>query len=213
MEKILLLLMAVITVVSCNKIRANGFIITGKVNDIENSVSIFLQKRGSTGLDPKLKAANEGKKIKKSLDSIKNLSIGSPAPDFSGLNPEGKIVSLKESMGKLTIVDFWASWCASCRRENQDVVALYKEFHDKGLNIVGVSLDKDGNKWKEAIAKDKLIWIQISNLKGWGNDPIALKYNIKGLPAVFLVDADGKIIAKDVHGAELKARVAAALDL
>lgn len=203
--------MAVITTVSCNKIIENEFIITGKINGIGNGVSLFLQKSGSTELDPKVKAADEGKKIKKSLDTIKNLSIGSLAPDFSGPNPEGKIVSLKESMGKLTIIDFWASWCASCRQENSNVVALYKEFHDKGINIIGISLDKDVHKWKEAIAKDKLAWTQISNLKGWGNDPIALQYNIKGLPAIFLIDANGKIIAKDLHGAELRARVAAAL--
>jgi thiol-disulfide isomerase/thioredoxin len=76
------------------------------------------------------------------------------------LNPEGKTISLKESLGKVTIIDFWASWCGPCRAENPNVVALYNEFHDKGLNIIGVSLDKDATKWKEAIAKDKLTWTQ-----------------------------------------------------
>jgi thiol-disulfide isomerase/thioredoxin len=76
---------------------------------------------------------------------------------FCCSNPEGKVV-LKESLGKVTIVDFWASWCAPCRRENPNVVAIYKDLHSKGLNIVGVSLDKDAAKWKEAIAKDKLTW-------------------------------------------------------
>ena len=115
-------------------------------------------------------------------------------------------------MGKLTIIDFWASWCAPCRQENPNVVALYKEFHDKGLNIIGVSLDRKGEatKWKEAIAKDGLTWTQISNLKFW-DDPIAQKYNVKSIPATFLVDANGKIIATDLRGAELRAKVAAVL--
>jgi peroxiredoxin len=163
-------------------------------------------------LDPKLKATKEGKKIKKSLETQNNTKIGSLAPDFSGPNPEGKTISLKESMGKLTIVDFWASWCAPCRQENPNVVALYKEFHDKGLNIVGVSLDREGEaaKWKEAIAKDGLTWTQISNLKFW-DDPIAQKYNVKSIPATFLIDASGKIIATDLRGAALRAKVAAVL--
>jgi len=163
-------------------------------------------------LDPKLKATKEGKKIKKSLEIQNNAKVGSLAPDFSGPGPDGKIISLKESMGKLTIIDFWASWCAPCRQENPNVVALYKEFHDKGLNIIGVSLDREGEatKWKEAIAKDGLTWTQISNLKFW-DDPIAQKYNVKSIPATFLVDANGKIIATDLRGAELRAKVAAVL--
>ena len=87
------------------------------------------------------------------------------------------------------------------------MVSLYKEFHTKGLNIIGVSLDKDATAWKEAIAKDKLTWIEISNLKEWA-DPIAATYNIQGIPAAFLLDANGKIVAKDLLGAELKAKVA-----
>lgn len=87
------------------------------------------------------------------------------------------------------------------------MVSLYKEFHDKGLNIIGVSLDKDATAWKEAIAKDKLTWIEVSNLKEW-SDPIAATYNIEAIPAAYLLDANGKIVAKDLLGAELKAKVA-----
>ncbi len=87
------------------------------------------------------------------------------------------------------------------------MVSLYKEFHDKGLNIIGVSLDKDATAWKEAIAKDNLTWIEISNLKEW-EDPIAATYNIEGIPATFLLDANGKIVAKNLLGNELKAKVA-----
>jgi thiol-disulfide isomerase/thioredoxin len=117
------------------------------------------------------------------------------------------MVSLKESLGKITIVDFWASWCGPCRQENPNVVALYNDFHSKGLNIIGVSLDKDAAKWKEAIAKDKLTWTQVSNLKFW-DDPIAAQYKVEAIPATFVLDASGKIIAKDLRGEELRTKIA-----
>nr|MBP8066820.1 TlpA family protein disulfide reductase [Flavobacterium sp.] len=103
--------------------------------------------------------------------------------------------------------DFWASWCGPCRAENPNVVALYNEFHPKGLNIIGVSLDKDAAKWEEAIGKDKLAWIHVSNLKHW-QEPIAKQYGVESIPATFILDASGKIVAKDLRGEELKAKVA-----
>ena len=160
-------------------------------------------------LEADLKITKSGKKVKEALDAFSKTKTGEKAPDFSAKNPEGKVISLKESLGKVTIIDFWASWCAPCRAENPNVVALYNEFHGKGLNIIGVSLDREGDaaKWKEAIAKDKLAWTQVSNLKFW-EDPIALKYNVKSIPATFILDAKGNIVAKDLHGPELKAKVA-----
>ena len=86
------------------------------------------------------------------------------------------------------------------------MVALYKEFHSKGLNIVGVSLDKDAAKWKEAIAKDGLTWTHVSNLKFW-DEPIAKQYNVESIPATFILDASGKVVAQDLRGAELKAKI------
>ena len=166
------------------------------------------------GLDKEVKDTKHGKKIKKQLDELTkpvaaavNVGVGSAAPDFSAPSPEGKAVSLKQSMGKVTIVDFWASWCKPCRAENPNMVALYKEFHAKGLNIVGVSLDDDTTKWKDAIAKDKLTWTHVSNLKNF-EDPIATLYSIKSIPSTFILDASGKIVAKDLRGAELKAKIA-----
>lgn len=140
------------------------------------------------------------------------LDLGDIAPNFSAPDPHGKMVSLKESMGKVTLIDFWASWCGPCRVENPNVVALYNDFHDKGLNIIGVSLDRadQKDKWLEAVATDKLTWTQVSNLQHW-NDPIAKTYNVEGIPATFLLDAEGKIIAKNLRGAELRAKVAEVL--
>ena len=159
-------------------------------------------------LDKSILDTKSGKNIKKMLDAMTSVEIGSVAPDFSAPSPDGKMISLKESMGKVTLIDFWASWCGPCRKENPNVVAMYNELHDKGLNIIGVSLDKEGDaeKWKEAIAKDGLTWNQISNLKFW-KEPIAEQYNVKSIPATFLLDASGKIVAKDLRGEELKAKV------
>jgi len=170
-------------------------------------------KKYYTALDQTLKDTKTGKSIKSKLDQIEkpvaavgSVGIGSVAPDFAAPSPEGKTISLKESLGKVTIIDFWASWCAPCRAENPNVVAMYNELHAKGLNIISVSLDKDAAKWKEAIAKDKLSWNQISNLKFW-DEPIAATYGVKSIPATFILDSNGTIVAKDLRGAELKAKI------
>jgi len=170
-------------------------------------------KKYYTALDQTLKDTKTGKSIKSKLDQIEkpvaavgSVGIGSVAPDFAAPSPEGKTISLKESLGKVTIIDFWASWCAPCRAENPNVVAMYNELHSKGLNIISVSLDKDAAKWKEAIAKDKLSWNQISNLKFW-DEPIAATYGVKSIPATFILDSNGTIVAKDLRGAELKAKI------
>ncbi|WP_240976674.1 TlpA family protein disulfide reductase [Flavobacterium rivulicola] len=120
------------------------------------------------------------------------------------------MVSLKESLGKVTLIDFWASWCMPCRKENPKVVALYNEFHSKGFNVISVSLDKDADQWKEAIAKDKLTWTQVSNLKEM-EDPIAKQYGIELIPTTFLLDASGKIVGIDLPHEELKAKIQALL--
>ena len=97
-------------------------------------------------------------------------------------------------------------WIDPTENPNPNVVQVYNDFHAKGLNIISVSLDKDGAKWKEAIAKDGLTWTHVSNLMFW-DEPIAVKYNIKSIPATFILDANGKIIAKDLRGAELRAKI------
>lgn len=166
-------------------------------------------------LDESLKNTKPGKAIKEKIGQMKLPAVGASAPpvgsakwrsDFSAPNPEGKTVSLKESLGKVTIVDFWASWCGPCRKENPNVVAIYKELHSKGLNIIGVSLDKEASAWKEAIAKDNLTWTHVSNLKFW-DEPIAKQYGVESIPATFILDSSGKIVAQDLRGPELRAKV------
>jgi peroxiredoxin len=154
-------------------------------------------------ISDKLKTIEKNMKNPAAAEKLNSLKL---APDFSAKSPNGTTISLKESLGKVTIIDFWASWCGPCRKENPNVVALYNEFHSKGLNIIGVSLDDDATKWKDAIAKDKLTWNQVSNLKGF-EDPIATLYDVQQIPTTFVLDSKGNIVAKDLRGDELKAKV------
>lgn len=131
---------------------------------------------------------------------------GDKAPEFTAPDTEGKAISLKDNLGKITILDFWASWCAPCRAENPNVVKLYKKYHKKGLNIIGISVDENGEQWKSAIIQDSLPWIQVSNLKGM-KDPIAKEYSIKSVPTVYILDENGIIIARDLRGKDLEERI------
>jgi peroxiredoxin len=176
-------------------------------NSIKNpGVDIESFKKTFSKLDAALKNTKPGKSIENQLANYKPLTVNSVAPDFSAPNLDGKMVSLKESLGKVTIIDFWASWCGPCRRENPNVVALYNKFHSKGLNIVGVSLDKTKDDWKKAIEKDTITWIQVSNLKFW-EEPIAKLYKVEQIPSTFILDKTGKIIAKNLNGKELEDKI------
>ncbi|HNA42394.1 MAG TPA: TlpA disulfide reductase family protein, partial [Saprospiraceae bacterium] len=125
--------------------------------------------------------------------------IGLPAPDFTLETPDGKKVSLKDFKGKVVLIDFWASWCGPCRRENPNVVAMYNRYKDKGFEILGVSLDRSKEPWIKAIADDKLTWPHVSDLKGWGSSAAAL-YGITSIPHTVLVDRDGRIVARQLRG-------------
>ncbi|NQY06945.1 MAG: AhpC/TSA family protein [Flavobacteriaceae bacterium] len=155
----------------------------------------------------------------KSLVAAKNLAaeykksqltkIGVKAADFTGNTPEGKQVSLSSvtAKGKVTIVDFWASWCRPCRMENPNVVRLYNEYHSKGLEIIGVSLDKTAPAWEKAIADDQLTWTHVSHLQYW-NEPIAKQFGITSIPQTLILDENGVIIAKNLRGKELADKLA-----
>ena len=139
--------------------------------------------------------------------------IGQIAPTFSGPSPSGEMIALNDIKGKVTLIDFWASWCKPCRRENPNVVKVYNKYHDKGLEIIGVSLDGSRNQrdpkaaWVKAIQDDNLTWNHVSNLQ-YFNDPMAKAYNIRSIPATFLIDENGKILAKNLRGDALEKAIA-----
>jgi peroxiredoxin len=171
-----------------------------------------------------LKNSNLGKRVAKSIPEIRKqyaviaaTHLGKVAPNFSAPNPNGITIELNSIKGKATLIHFWSSWYKASRRENLRLVELYKKYHDKGLEMIGVSLDGNSNQknpksdWKQAIKDDQLIWNQISNLD-YFNDTISKAYNVRSLPASFLLDSKGVIVGKNLNGNSLEDKLKELLD-
>ena len=158
-------------------------------------------------LGEKAKASAQGKAIAAQIAKLESTAIGQIAPNFTITTPEGESISLYDIKGKVKLIDFWASWCGPCRGENPHVVEIYKEYHPKGLEIFGVSLDNNKEAWVKAIADDGLVWKHGSDLKGWQSAPPQL-YSVSGIPHTVLLDENNKIIAKNLRGDELKQKIA-----
>ena len=155
----------------------------------------------------RIRSSKSGLNISNIINAPVNpTAIGEIAPLFEGPTPTGDRLALESLRGKVTIIDFWASWCRPCRIENPNLVRLYNRMHDKGLEIIGVSLDRNKASWERAIADDGLTWNHVSNLQYW-SDPIAQLYSVRAIPAAFVLDRDGRIVAKNLRGAQLDAKI------
>lgn len=153
------------------------------------------------------KATEPGKTIGERLAKLEAVAVGKVAPNFTQNTPEGQPLSLYDIKGKVKIIDFWASWCGPCRRANPDMVKLYNKYHKKGLEIIGVSLDRNKEDWEKAIKDDKLDWYQVSDLQYWNNS-VAQMYAVNSIPHLFILDENNTIVADNLHGEELAAKVA-----
>jgi peroxiredoxin len=160
-----------------------------------------------SGLDTALTSLPQIKSLKERIEVMKKVSVSQKAPDFTLNDVNGKPVSLYSKLGpKLLLIDFWAAWCQPCRQENPNVVKVYNEFHKKGFDVFGVSLDHSKDAWVKAIADDKLTWTHVSDLQWWNNAAAKL-YAVNSIPANFLLDETGKIIGKNIRGEALYNKV------
>ena len=178
----------------------------------KNSPGVLLNYEATNpsyvGLSDALKETALGKELGARLETVKGALTGAQFKDFVSTTPDGKQLSLKEvvASNKYTLVDFWASWCGPCRKENPNVVKTFNAFKEKGFTVLSVSLDEDGAKWKAAIEKDGMPWFHVSSLKGW-KEPAAMLYNIRAIPQNVLVDANGKIVATNLRAETLFSKV------
>lgn len=181
------------------------------VSNVYRNGAISEMKEGLALLDASLSTSTYYQSLSEKIVKLEAVAVGQMAPDFTMNDQEGNPISLSSFKGKYLLIDFWASWCGPCRRENPHVVKLYQEFNAKGFEILGVSLDQKQDAWLKAIDDDQLTWSHVSDLQGWANSAAKL-YAVSSIPHTVLLDKEGKIIAKNLRGDELHAKVAELLN-
>jgi peroxiredoxin len=174
---------------------------------LQDNLSAEQLEKLYTNLTPTVKAISFVRMIPEKIRAKKRAAVGMPAPEFAAMDITGKRFSLSDYRGKYVLLEFWASWCVPCRAENPDLLIAYKKYQDKGFVVVGISLDDKKEKWEKAIEEDKLPWIHISELTAFDNK-IAKLYGVQPIPDNFLIDPQGKIIARQLRGREVEERLA-----
>ncbi|MCL6523207.1 MAG: AhpC/TSA family protein [Thermoflavifilum sp.] len=177
------------------------------MNELRERIPPHELQQAFETLTPTIQASHYGRAAQAYIQSALLTAEGSIAPDFTLPDTNGVPVKLSSFRGKYVLIDFWASWCGPCRIESPYVVEAYQKFKDKNFTILGVSLDYDRDRWLKAIHDDHLEWTQVSDLKYWQN-AAAVQYQVESIPANFLLDPEGRIIAKNLRGEELTATLA-----
>jgi len=159
------------------------------------------------------KLTPSGKNLKERIEINKRTAIGKVAPDVSQKDSSGRVINLSDFRGKYVLVEFWASWCTPCRRENPKLVKTYERFKNKNFEIFGISIDEGRNSWLNAMKKDNLTWTNAADLLNEEKNPAAKAYGVVGVPNNFLIDPQGVIIGKDLKGVALENKLEAILSV
>ena len=184
--------------------KAYKYALAGTVMGLSSSPKLALCETYLNDYSNKFNIRNSASvnRIRYTINQARTSLIGAEAPDFTMNGVDDKPLSLKQMRGKVLLVDFWASWCGPCRKENPNVVAAYQKFKDKGFDVLGVSLDSNKDRWLDAIKADNLVWTHVCDMKGWQNDAAKL-YSVTSIPQNVLLDKEGKILARNLRGDQL----------
>lgn len=173
---------------------------TGAPVDVKKIEPIY------NAMSKSLRETDQGRELGQRILAAKTIHVGAPAPKFTQQDVNGKPLKLEDIRSKYVLVEFWASWCGPCRAENPNLTKQYAKYKSQGFEVIAISLDDHKDKWEEAIAKDQLPWLHVSDLKGWNNE-VGRQYGIRAVPANFLLDENKNIIAMNLRGEELNKKL------
>lgn len=189
------------------KVNKNSLVTLSVIDMLDHNEHLDTYIEVANALEENYPELEYVKSFRARVNDLSRLAVGTEAPDLVLKDTEGHVIKLSDFRGQVVLIDFWASWCGPCRVENPNVVKVYKKYKDKGFEIFGVSLDRSIEAWKQAIQEDKLIWKHGSELAFW-NSSFVKTYDVQSIPQTYLIDKEGKILAKGLRGHSLEEKLA-----